>query len=1048
MDDGLVDVPALTDLIARGRPVDRFPRLLAPTLRYGAQVLVDRGGGMQLFRRDQNTLVETIRAVVGEHLVDVGFFSDVPLRGTGPGARWTWTDYRPPEYGRHVLLLTDFGIGGPPGEPRWAVRGEWEEFATTVTQVGCDITALCPYPPERLPDWVSRLCRVIHWDRSTMAWTARGERAGTASARRHSPHEVTGLLPVTDIELPACPPSGALELAMLLSFATRIEPELIRAVRLDLLPHLTAADEADLWFCDWVGARSSEGIALLPRCLPSLRAALMVWLERAPELRKVEEVVTQLHRGLSPALALEERMTWASMNNQPEVAGRYLGRALHALRGENRSGLADWFAGSWERLPREIRSSDVAWTFAHAVQSYGLQIEPDPESDVNLTMVADVRGAVGETVLGVLREGHRLWLGPPGARTAAVIPVPDTHPRVVEVSGGTLLQTVRLANGEEKSLSVGPGPVSLRTGTGQVYEIGSGATSTVLDTSSRNQDPVNRTSVMLDRVQERRILWDRALMRGLREAVDHDHRDDDDALPQEHSRDRDLSEMLIRRAREHLDAGRFDEAVIDCTAAIEIDPQNAVGFRVRGEAHFMADRFDEAGRDLNASFELDPHDAKTLWIRGRMYRYTDRFDEAFADLTRAHELDPFFAGPLTSRGVAFLATERFDEALIDLTAAIKLDPQDAQTFWYRGRAYIAVERWDEAIADLTRAHELDPTLAESLSSRGLAYICAERFDEALIDLTAAIELDSQDPETFCLRGELHREDGRFDEAVADQTAALNLRPDYVAALAARGQAYREAGRFDEAVADQTAALALDPDYALALAQRGEAYREIGRLDEAVTDFTAALDREPDYAWALGSRGQAHREAGRLDEAVTDFTAALGLKPDYAWALAQRGEAYREAGRFDEAVTDFTATLGLKPDFAWALAQRGEAYREAGRFDEAVTDFTATLGLKPDFSWALAQRGEAYREAGRFDEAVTDFTATLGLKPDFAWALAQRGEAYREAGRFDEAVTDFTATLGLKPDFAWALAQRGEAYREAGRFDEAVTDFTATLGLKP
>ncbi|MGQ4332142.1 hypothetical protein [Streptomyces hayashii] len=167
--DGPVDVAALTDLIARGRPVDRFPRLAVPTLRYGVQVLVDRGGGMQPFRRDQNQLAETIRAVVGERLVEVGFFSDVPLRGTGPGPRWTRTGYRPPEPGRPVLLLTDFGIGGPPDDPRRAARDEWEEFAAVVTRAGCDIAALCPYPPQRRPDWVSRLCPVIHWDRATPA---------------------------------------------------------------------------------------------------------------------------------------------------------------------------------------------------------------------------------------------------------------------------------------------------------------------------------------------------------------------------------------------------------------------------------------------------------------------------------------------------------------------------------------------------------------------------------------------------------------------------------------------------------------------------------------------------------------------------------------------------------------------------------------------------------------------------------------------------------------------------------------------------------------
>ncbi|MGW7569103.1 CHAT domain-containing protein [Streptomyces tendae] len=352
---------------------------------------------------------------------------------------------------------------------------------------------------------------------------------------------------MTDFELPPPPPSGALELATLLSFATRIEPELIRAVRLVLLPHLSAADEADLWFCDWVGARSSEAIALLPECLPSLRAALVARLEGEPRLRRVEEIVTRLHGGLSPALALEERITWACLIDDPATADRYLGRALHALVQEGRSGLADWFAGAWERLPEEVRSSGGAWAFANAVRRHGPRLEIGPGSGVDLAVVAAIADAVGETGLGVLREGGRLWLGPPRGRAAAAILVPDTHPRVIEVGWDGHTRIVRLADGEEGSLSVGPGPVTLHTGAGRVYEIGPVASSTAPEVPARGHDPVYEIAAVLDRVQEHGMSRDagRVLTRTLREALDAFQRDDDfGALRQAYAMARDLAAIV------------------------------------------------------------------------------------------------------------------------------------------------------------------------------------------------------------------------------------------------------------------------------------------------------------------------------------------------------------------------------------------------------------------------------------------------------------------------------------------------------------------------
>ncbi|MEY9992926.1 hypothetical protein ABIE67_004958 [Streptomyces sp. V4I8] len=171
--EGPVDIPALIDTLAHGRPVTRLPRRRVPTLRYGVQVLVDRGTGMQPFRRDQDQLVGLIRTVVGADLVEVGYFSHAPQRGTGPGARWTRTEYTPPECGRRILLLSDLGLGGPPDDPHRAAPAEWAEFAGLVTRAGCSVVALSPYPPARWPGWMTRLLPLVSWDSTTTASRAR-----------------------------------------------------------------------------------------------------------------------------------------------------------------------------------------------------------------------------------------------------------------------------------------------------------------------------------------------------------------------------------------------------------------------------------------------------------------------------------------------------------------------------------------------------------------------------------------------------------------------------------------------------------------------------------------------------------------------------------------------------------------------------------------------------------------------------------------------------------------------------------------------------------
>jgi hypothetical protein len=168
-DDGPIDIPRLTEEVAAGRPVTRLPRKPYRTLRFGVQVLADVGEAMELFARDQEELISRIKSVAGTENVTVSVFADSPTRGTGPGSRRTWRAYHPPGAGCRVLIVSDFGIGGPPFHLRRSQPAEWRDFMVQVRKGGCYALGLVPYPPDRWPGYLRRLLPLVVWDRVTTA---------------------------------------------------------------------------------------------------------------------------------------------------------------------------------------------------------------------------------------------------------------------------------------------------------------------------------------------------------------------------------------------------------------------------------------------------------------------------------------------------------------------------------------------------------------------------------------------------------------------------------------------------------------------------------------------------------------------------------------------------------------------------------------------------------------------------------------------------------------------------------------------------------------
>ena len=274
-------------------------------------------------------------------------------------------------------------------------------------------------------------------------------------------------------------PRDAARLAILLSPACLIERELVRAVRARVTPWMDAGAEADLWCSDWV-ARSHESITLRSEVLPGLRHELSSLLRDKPPnhpvhqaIRQAWSVIQEYHATMSPALRVEEVVTWATIvdleQGRSSAAQAKIDLALQPiLRAlvdrERTDGILDWSVGAWQRLPDTVRHSRVGWQLAQVamhrvpevadrmaepmpgdlwanaepgVRTAGpgsavLVLGPGPgvPSPSDVTAVLDL---IHDVRIPVRHDGQTLSIGAKPGPGVVTIAVPDTRPRLLNI---------------------------------------------------------------------------------------------------------------------------------------------------------------------------------------------------------------------------------------------------------------------------------------------------------------------------------------------------------------------------------------------------------------------------------------------------------------------------------------------------------------------------------------------------------------------------------------------------------------------------------------
>ena len=296
-----------------------------------------------------------------------------------------------------------------------------------------------------------------------------------------------------------------------------------------------------------------------------------------------------------------------------------------------------------------------------------------------------------------------------------------------------------------------------------------------------------------------------------------------------------LCAMGTSLASQHRKAGRYEEAIEEYSKAIELDPNDAIHFRSRGNSKYFLSRYEEAIEDYNRAIELDPNDA----IQFR------------------------------SRGLSKHNLGRYEEAIEDYNKAIELKPNDAIAFNNRGNSKHSLGRYEEAIENYNRAIELDPNFASAFRNRGNSKHSVGKYEEAIEDHNKAIELKANDAIAFRERGNSKHNLGRYEEAIEDFNRAIELDPNYAMSFCMRGSSVRLLGNHEAAIRDLDKALELEPENALFFRSRGDCKQAIGKHEAAIEDYNLAIELNRDDVIAVANRSFSECAQRKLDKPPID-----------------------------------------------------------------------------------------------------------------------------------------------------------------------------------
>ncbi len=180
----------------------------------------------------------------------------------------------------------------------------------------------------------------------------------------------------------------------------------------------------------------------------------------------------------------------------------------------------------------------------------------------------------------------------------------------------------------------------------------------------------------------------------------------------------------------------------------------------------------------NRALDIDPENAEAFYLKGYIYQEQGDTVKAIDHYMRSVDKNPQFQDPYLQLGNIF--ADKGDTRAVDFyNGALNMNPDDVQTMYLLAIYYQGQEKLDKAMRTYRNILAVDSTHAKSYYNIGyLKMIYAEDFDEAIKFFDKAIDHQPGFYQAYYNRGYTYELKEKYQQARADYQYALKLKPNY------------------------------------------------------------------------------------------------------------------------------------------------------------------------------------------------------------------------------------------------------------------------------
>lgn len=278
----------------------------------------------------------------------------------------------------------------------------------------------------------------------------------------------------------------------------------------------------------------------------------------------------------------------------------------------------------------------------------------------------------------------------------------------------------------------------------------------------------------------------------------------------------------LDRAKDALEAGRYEEVISLCTEEIETPDT--------------------------------PFLAQALLLRGTFFILSGLGQQGLNDLVHLLKLDTVppkvASNALIKKGSLLMQKEKQSEALEAFCAAEEIDPKNSDVYHHRGQQHLLMEKLDDAIVDFQKSIILTPTFPTSYAQKAFA-----EHRRAMV-MQSPIQLE---------------------QAQKSFEAALSKFPNCSDVYMLFGQSLCDLGEFDKADKQFSKALELEPDNANTIVHKGLLLLQWKTdTSKAIEIINSALEVDPFCEYAYEILGTVKVQQGDMEAAVAMFEKAINL----------------------------------------------------------------------------------------------------------------------------------------------------------------------------